>query len=76
MTDQEKQEYRQITTGLRAIAVKLRQLSDAGEADMEGAEAPEFFISEELSMLDEPAKAVMQAAVRIEEYLDGKRTTP
>lgn len=76
MSDNDKAEYRKIHAELLAIATRLRELSDAGFADMEGADYDEFRVSEALyALLDAPAEMVKLAAVELERLLSDSEST-
>jgi len=71
MTEEEKSEYKKITGELHQIAARLQSLSDAGFSDMEGADLPEFAISECLYCLDSPSISIKGLANAIERLLAG-----
>jgi hypothetical protein len=69
LTETEKTEYAKITSELWAMSRRLAELSSAGFADMEGADTPEFSISEILYSLDGVARLIAKDADEIDRLL-------
>lgn len=69
MSEEDKAAYTKIAAELRTMSRRLAELAEAGYADMEGADGPEFFISEELWGLGDDARRVAAAAAQIETQL-------
>lgn len=69
LTENEKTEYKKIAAEIHAMSRRLAELADAGFADMEGADMPEFLISERLWCLDGAARLLATEAEEIERLL-------
>ena len=66
MSPDDKAGYAKITAELRAMSRRLAELADAGFSDMEGADMPEFLISEMLWCLDGTARSLGTSADEID----------
>lgn len=62
LSETDKTEYAQIVKDLHTIARRLAHLADCGFWDMEGADMPEFLISEELYGLENQARQIAKTA--------------
>lgn len=62
LSETDKTEYSDIVEDLHTIARRLAHLADCGFGDMEGADMPEFQISEELYGLDSQARQIANTA--------------
>jgi hypothetical protein len=69
MTKEERESYAGIVDELWVMVARLKHLSDAGYGDMEGADMPEFAISEELWCLEPSALKLEESIHRLERLL-------
>lgn len=67
MTPTDRASYKKLAHELAAIATRLKELSDAGFDDMEGADAAEFRIAETLYCLEDASEKVAKASMAVRE---------
>lgn len=70
LTPSDRAAYSKIADELHVIALRLNSLSESGFSDMEGADMPEFSISEELHNLYDPAEKVAKCVLEIRKLMD------
>lgn len=72
MSPEDRAGYEKLLAEMKVIALRLYEISDGGYADMEGADNPEFHISEVLwADLKAAAYKVADAHKEIRATLDG-----
>lgn len=71
MSPTDRSEYLKLAAELAGIATRLKELSDAGFSDMEGADAQEFRVSEILyADLGPPSEMIAKASLAITKELE------
>lgn len=70
LTPEDRAGYAKLCAELETMAKRLSEISEGGHGDMEGADAPEFFISEILwADCETAARYLRKTARRIEERM-------